>query len=70
MPPARARWRGGAGRGAAPEDVSDNAFGAKGLDACAALLEGQSKLKALSACNNGISQASAAQLCDTVLRSG
>jgi hypothetical protein len=28
-------------------DVSDNAFGAKGLDACAALLEGQSHLISL-----------------------
>lgn len=28
-------------------DVSDNAFGAKGLDACAALLEGQTKLTSL-----------------------
>lgn len=28
-------------------DVSDNALGAKGLDACAALLEGQSQLTSL-----------------------
>jgi Ran GTPase-activating protein (RanGAP) involved in mRNA processing and transport len=33
--------------------VSDNAFGAKGLDACADLLKHQRALTALKACNNG-----------------
>ena len=43
-------------------DVSDNAFGAKGLDACVALLEGQAALVSLKAQNNGISEASAKQV--------
>ena len=51
-------------------DVSDNAFGAKGLDACADLLVGQAKLTSLKAQNNGISMASARQLCATVLEAG
>jgi ribose 5-phosphate isomerase A len=51
-------------------DVSDNAFGAKGLDASAILLEGRSQMVSLKACNNGISEASTKQLCDLILASG
>jgi len=48
-------------------DVSDNAFGEKGLTACEALLVGQTRIQSLKACNNGISAAAAAQLCGLIL---
>ena len=48
-------------------DLSDNALGQKGIDACKGVLHEQDSLASVKFCNNGISAESAASIADILL---
>ena len=49
-------------------DLSDNAFGEKGVRACAKLLQSQSTLEGISFLNNGISEQAARAISELLAR--
>jgi Ran GTPase-activating protein 1 len=57
-----------AGRSLESLDLSDNAMGEKGIHACRAVLQGQSQLKTLKMCNDGLSASSMEAMRDILLR--
>ena len=56
-----------AGRPLVEVNVSDNALGQKGIDACLPVLQEQASLERLYVCNNGLSAAAAEQLVGLLL---